>query len=71
MHLKFIVLISNGKNWSNLGEMYLNNDRKLTFTSLLVAKLLYKYLCPYVRPSVRMSVCPSGLGGNAIFLAPN
>ena len=29
----------------------------------LVAKLLYNYLCP--------SVCPSDLGGNVIFSAPN
>ncbi len=33
----------------------------------LVAKLLYNYLCP----SVRMSVRKSDLGGNVIFSAPN
>ena len=37
----------------------------------LVAKLFYKYLCPSVRISVLLSVCPSGLGGNAIFSTPS
>ena len=38
----------------------------VSYIVFLVAKLLYEYL----RPSVRMSVCPSGLGGNAIFSVP-
>ncbi len=57
----------------NLFDMMDSRSRDLSVmlqkaNVFLVAKLLYKYLCP----SVRMSVClRSGLGGNVIFSASN
>ena len=42
-------------------------ERRLYSYDFLVAKLFHKSKCP----SISMSVCPSGLGGNVIFSAPN
>ena len=46
----------------------LSEENSLMF---LITKLLYKIKCPSVCLSDCMSVCPSGLGGNVIFSAPN
>ncbi len=46
-------------------DMILNNKTLQLY--FLVAKLLYKSKCP----SVCLSECMSGLGGNVIFSAPN
>ncbi len=43
------------------------SEKQSNIVLFLVAKLLYKSKFP----SVSMSVCPSGLGGNVIFSAPN